>query len=196
MIETLGSTVGSSIFLPTQTTGDLFSIVLWSGAFTSALPRLFPSPGLIVLTRTLFSLSWKQAFHHVFKKEGVSCGLPRQEGGPFLPGLWGKSSHETLNLERRGSNREGVATWDSGVLMDDKNWRYEVISCCKFWDEFVSIWKLWVWSTLKMIFSEACNNLKRYWERFLSQKQMLQKGFTKISTKDTFSQNSKDTFLC
>jgi len=23
--------------------------------------------------RTLFSLSWKQAFHHVFEKEGVSC---------------------------------------------------------------------------------------------------------------------------
>jgi hypothetical protein len=37
-----------------------------------------------------------------------------------------------------------------------------------------------------MIFSEACNNSKRYWERFLSQKQMLQKGFTKISTKDMY----------
>jgi len=36
--------------------------------------------------RTQFSLSWKQAFHHVFEKEGVSCGLSCQEGGPLFPG--------------------------------------------------------------------------------------------------------------
>jgi len=84
---------------------------------------------------------------------------------------------------------KGIGRWPT----DDKK---EVIVDSKFWDGFVSIWKLWILSTLKMIFSEACNNSKRYWERFLSQKQMLQKGFTKIATKDTFSQNLKDTFLC
>ena len=51
-----------------QTIGDLFSIVLQSGAFIGALPRLFPFPRGSSFSRTLFSLSWKQAFHHVFKR--------------------------------------------------------------------------------------------------------------------------------
>jgi hypothetical protein len=51
-----------------------------------AFLRLVPFPRGALFVRFDFSPS-VACFHHVFEKEGLSCGLLHQEGSPILCGL-------------------------------------------------------------------------------------------------------------
>ncbi len=69
--------------------GDLVAdAMLWTlkTAYSVGSHNWFPYNGAHCSCDPL-SLHQKQAFHHVFEKEGVSCGSSLQEGGPLLRGL-------------------------------------------------------------------------------------------------------------
>jgi hypothetical protein len=78
----IGAYSGIGHCLLAQTIGDLFSIVLQSGAYCGFLAIGSLSPGHIVV-RFTFSPS-EASFHHVFEKERVLCGLSHKEGSPIL----------------------------------------------------------------------------------------------------------------